>query len=373
MAIFDLFKKSKNKSDLIETIDKDVATVQMLSNAYLDLKSLKEVRNLSFSDIHSVEDAFEQIVPTVNAIYEETNKEGTGLYNLTNAIKGKVPLKLDNQDFASATMKLASGKSVAAINPYTLIIVAAVVAIQKETEMIHDECARILAFLKNDKEAQIEGDIAVLNNIIDGYKYNWDNHDYCQNNHKLALDIKRSSEQNCIFYQKQITGLINEQKKEVISKSTETRQKEFENNFKYYQMSLYLNSYSSYLEVLLLGNFDEKYLNSIIDKQMKLVEDYQNLYAKSLEKLEHIANNSVEAKALKGLGGFMQKAKKVDWINKTGKNIEDKGNKQKLDSFIELKNNENYSFIEMIKDLVFLTDSETEIYLNKDGFIFCKK
>ena len=373
MALFDLFKKGDKKANVVETVDKSVETIQMLSNAYLDLKSLKEVKNLSFSDIHSVGDAFEQILPTVNAIYEEANKEGTGLYNLSNTIRDKVPLELDNHDYASTAMKLASGKSVAAINPYVLIVVVAVVAIQKETEMIHDECDRILTFLKNDKESQIEGDISTLNNIIDGYKYNWSNHDFCQNNHKLALDIKRSSEQNCIFYQKQITGLINDQRKEMISKSTETRQKEFENNFRYDQLSLYLNSYASYLEVLLLGNFDDKYLNSIVNKQMKMVEDYQNLYERSLEKLGEIANSSTEAKALKGLGGFMQKAKKVDWISKTGKNLEDKGSKQKLDSFIELKNNENYSFIEKIKDLAFLSDPKTEIYLNQEGFIFCKK
>lgn len=373
MAIFDIFKKKEEKDNIVENVDKGVEIVQTLSSAYLDLRSLDEVKNLSFSDIESVGDAFNQIMPAVKAIYDEVNRDGSGLYCLTNLIKDKAPLELKGDNYTSGALKLASGKSVAAINPYVLIVMVSVVAIQKQTEMIHEECNRILTFLKNDKESQIEGDLATLNEIIEGYKYNWSNREFCQNNHKLALDIKRSSGQNIIFYQKQINNLINNQKKALASKSTEAKQIEFENNFKYYQMSVYINSYASYLEVLLLGNFDNKYLDSVVANQKNLTNDYQKLFDHASEKLELIVNSSAEAKALRGIGGLMQKTKKVDWFSKTGKSLENKGNKQKLDSFIELKENKNLLFVEKIEDLAFLSDPQTNIYFDKDGFIFCKE
>ena len=196
MGLFDLFKKSENNNDVIGTIEDGLKIAQVVSEAYVDLKSLKEVEKISFKDIKSLNDAFNQLVPSLTAIYEEANKEGTGLYKLTNSLKEKNVFSVNEKELASTALKLSSGKSVACIHPAVLVVAVTVVAIEKEVEIIHDECDRILTFLKNDKESQIEGDITTLNDTIDAYKYNWNIKEFCQNHHKLVLDIKRSAEQN---------------------------------------------------------------------------------------------------------------------------------------------------------------------------------
>ena len=195
MSIFNIFKKKDNdqieekdkKKEVIESIDKGVEVVQLLSEAYIDLKSLEEVKSISFKDVEDVGDAFKVLMPAIKAIYEEANNEGSGLYKLTTTVKDKIPLDIDSQEYSSTALQLASGKTVASINPYVLIVVVAVVTIQKEVEIIHSECNRILTFLKNDKESEIEGDISTLNDIVETYKYNWDNKEYCVNHHKLVL------------------------------------------------------------------------------------------------------------------------------------------------------------------------------------------
>ena len=381
MSIFNIFKKKDNdqieekdkKKEVIESIDKGVEVVQLLSEAYIDLKSLEEVKSISFKDVEDVGDAFKVLMPAIKAIYEEANNEGSGLYKLTTTVKDKIPLDIDSQEYSSTALQLASGKTVASINPYVLIVVVAVVTIQKEVEIIHSECNRILTFLKNDKESEIEGDISTLNDIVETYKYNWDNKEYCVNHHKLVLDIKRSAEHNSVFYQKQIDSMISDNKKDIASKSTEARLKEFENCFNYYQLSLYLYAYASYLELLLLGNFDKRYLDSVKAKLQSNIDNYQSHYVQTLEKLNLLANSSTESKALKGIGGLLQKVKKVNWISNTGTTLINVGNKQTLDAFEALQEPTSKVFIDKIDELSFLSSDEIETYFDKDNIIFVKK
>ena len=373
MGLLDVFKKDKNK-DVAATIEEGAEVVQVLSEAYLDIKSLPTVQQISYKDINSFNDAFKQLAPAVMAIYEEANKKDSGLYKLTNLAleKGK-SLDKATKPMAKQALKLSSGKMVMSCHPVVLVIAVVVISIEKEAVAIHDVCDKILAFLKFDKESQVEGDLATLNTITKEFKYNWDNKEYRQNHHKLALDIKRSAEQNCIFYQKQINNLILDKKKALVSKTLEEKQKAFENSFKYYQLSLYVYAYASLIEALLLGNYEDEYLNCVAEELELHSNNYHSLYNEVLEKLELTANTSAESKVLKGIGGLMQKAKKSEWISKTGKTIETAGNRQTLKSFEELENDPSIVFYNNIKQLSFLMDDKTEIYFNKDGIIFAQE
>ncbi len=55
-----------------------------------------------------------------------------------------------------------------------------------------------------------------------------------------------------------------------------------------YQLALYTFSFSSFLEVMLLENFDTNYLNSITSKIQEYSGDYTALYEKCVEKIESL-------------------------------------------------------------------------------------
>ena len=369
-----LNKNSKDKIDVFAAVDKSATVVQTVSEAYLDLRSLKEVRSFSMKNIHSVSDFFGETVPVLDAVYDELKTKDSGLYKLDSLIsKNETIQQIKESGIHKQALKLASGKTVVAINPVTLVIMATVVSMEQEVKVIKSYCDEILAFLQHNKEAQIEGDITTLNHVIDDYKFNWDNQEYCQNHHKLILDIKRNAEQNIIFYQKQLATSLAGNKTAIASKTTQEKQKEIENLFKYYQLSLYIYAYSSFLEVVLLGNFEKRYLDSIIKRIEELNNDYQTHYNEALEVVKEIANNSIEAKARKGVGDVLQKITKFEFITKAGKNLEESSKKQSADSFLCFENNPNVVFKDKIEQLVFITDPNTEVYFDKNDIVFAKQ
>lgn len=54
------------------------------------------------------------------------------------------------------------------------------------------------------EEAKLKGNINVLADILNNYKFNWDNDKYKDHKHILVQDIKREAEQSIILYQELI-------------------------------------------------------------------------------------------------------------------------------------------------------------------------
>ena len=77
--------------------------------------------------------------------------------------------------------------------------------------------------------------------------------------------------------------------------------KKVENQFKDYQLALYLYSYSSFLEVMLLGNFAEGYLNSVETRISKYSLQYRTLYTECYNLMESYSKTSIQAGVLTGL------------------------------------------------------------------------
>ena len=68
-----------------------------------------------------------------------------------------------------------------------------------------------------------------------------------------------------------------------------------EKAFENYYLSLYQFSYSSFLEVMLLENFDENYLSTVCDKIFKYIEEFKKLRNDCYEKILKDSNTSVTA------------------------------------------------------------------------------
>ena len=98
---------------------------------------------------------------------------------------------------------------------------------------------------------------------MSNFKYNWDNEKYKTNKHILVQQIKKESETSIILYRDQIAKKL--KKRSLIHSDQEVKAvlNKLQAQFKDYQLALYLYSYSTFLEVLLLGNFGKGYLNSV--------------------------------------------------------------------------------------------------------------
>ena len=359
MGLLDRFKKNnESKSDLIvgdkELELKEENTLLNLSNTIL-METRVELteensRSIPIEKLSILGGAVSSIIPSLRTVTQTSTVETSGLYKLANASVGDTLKVAKNGNFWGA-FKTADGSSkfaqlveagpmsvdtqtIMPINPATMMMAVALYSIEQQISEVIEMEKQILSFLEKDKEAEIEADLKTLTTIIKEYKFNWDKEQYVVTHHKLALDIKRTAEKNIIFYQKQISEIMKSKKILVASKSVNSTEKNMEKNFKYYRLSLYIYSLASFLEVMLLGNFQEEYILQVKDMVEKCSDEYAELYSLSHGYIDKIGNATVESNVVKGIGAageaigdFIGKIPLVkegiadEWLVENGKNL----------------------------------------------------
>lgn len=239
----------------------------------------------------------------INNIHEEmlrSAKKGTEIY---------APSFIDSETkkqtlakFKKVEPQTVTTKSVLPIDPMMIAMAAMMVQINQKLDAIQKTQQSILSFLQEDKRAKLQGNLKMLDDILDKYRFNWENEQYRSNYHMKVLDIKQSAEQNIIFFQKQIADKIKGLPAIFLDQALKDTMGKIADDFHDYSMALYLFSYSSYLEIMLLGNFGGEYLNAVAQR----VEDYQAYYqgqfSKCRDHIVRISGDSVQMKVQDALG-----------------------------------------------------------------------
>ena len=174
--------------------------------------------------------------------------------------------------------------------------------INKKLDNIQEMQQRILGFLEQDKQAEQQANLKVLTDILEGYKHNWDNAQYLQNHHMKVLDIKQVAEKNIIFYQEQIAAAIKKMPAIHLDQAVKAAITELGKLFSQYHMALYQFSFASFLEVILLGNFKQAYLDQVAAKVQEYNQHYQIQFSECRDMIKRYSSESVETKVLAGIG-----------------------------------------------------------------------
>jgi len=159
-----------------------------------------------------------------------------------------------------------------------------------------------------------------------------------------------------------------------------------QSDFKDYQLSLYIYSFSSFLETMLLENYTSAYLDRISEKIESYLSMYRDLNKMCFEKIERYSSSSIESQLLKGLA-FVNKAAgdsiaKVPGISKsqidetlieTGDKLKKYGaerTNQKLNQFLEKQSSFVLPFVENIKMVNRLYNQPLELVFDKENLYF---
>ena len=270
-----------------------------------------------------------------------------------------------------------------AFDPTTLLVAATLASIDNKLNTIQELQKEILDFLLQKERSDLKGDLNFLTDILNNYKYNWDNDKYKTNNHIKVLDIKQEAERKIDLYIAQLGQLL-KKKSGLFHSDLEVKKQlsKIQTMLKDYQLALYLFSFSSYLEVMLLENYDANYLEKIIAKIEKYGTVYQDLCKRGYDRLESAAKTSIESNLLKGLAGankFAGKAiAKVPVISKSQIDETLIGTGDKIDEFgagrIQkamdrlLVNQESYitMFVDNITTVKVLYNKPAELIIDKD-------
>ena len=264
------------------------------------------------------------IKPVVTAIQSIGAEGGSGFYYVDTA--GKVMNKSGSKYIGSLKSAASSIDGQARMtkvpcDPTLLFMSMALMTIEQKLDDIKNLGQEILDFIKAQEKAELRANINTLNDILDNYKYNFDNDKYKTNKHILVQQIKKESEKSILLYRDLISSTIN--KKELFHSNQEldSKVKKLNENFREYKNSLYLYSYSTFLEIMLIENFNKDYISNANKKIEEYTYNYRTLYTDSYNTLEGISEKSIQKFLSQGIASIGQGTgnviAKTPIINKT--------------------------------------------------------
>ena len=395
MSILDKFKKKNEILEQEANKEEKYSLVEMNNYMLSDVRKNDLSKNTYSLSISKLSEISPIAVPTANnikTITEQNTKPSQTLYKITNLGK-KDSLKsmkdgktfwgaIKKEDGSSTMAKLKEVKSNNAItlDPTIMMMSVALVSIEQELGEIKELSKKIYSFLEHEKESEIESDLEILNRSIGDFRFNLEDEKYLINNHKQVMDIKRTSNKNMLFYKKEIKDYLSKEKLFTTNNSLNSIILDIQKKFRYYRLSLYIYSFSTFMEILLLGNYKTDYLLNKKNELDELDNEYLEVFNKALEYVKKNANKSLEGNVLTGLGSAGKaignlaekvKIKNVDnWLNEKGDNLKQSGQNIKNDfitKFEEMKESNSKPFINQIEKVDSIYNKTKEIYFDKEN------
>lgn len=236
-----------------------------------------------------------------------TGAGGSGLYYVNTA--GKTMFQMKETGNFIGSLKTSAGlvgggqaqMMPLAFDPTMLFMAAALANIDKKLDSIKEMQQEMMDFLVQKEKAELKGNLTFLYDVFNNYKYNWNNEMYKNSNHTMVLAIKKEAEAKIVFYREQIIAKVN---KKFLIHSDQTVNKQLQavqDQFKDYQLALYTLAFSSFLDVMLVGNYDKEYLSGISEKLDDYSMKYRELYTQCYEEISGYSSTSIQSSLLKGL------------------------------------------------------------------------
>jgi len=186
-------------------------------------------------------------------------------------------------------------------NPATLFMAAALMSIDKKLDTIQETQQEIIEFLEEKEKSKIRGNLNVLADVLNNYKFNWNNEKYKTNKHIQVQEIKRDAEQSVCLYREQIEKQLKKNSPIHSDQDVKSKLKKLQSEFKEYQLSVYLYSFAAFLEIMLLENFDSGYLDSVKAQIENYSIRYRELYTKCYEQIDGYSKSTVQSYLVSGL------------------------------------------------------------------------
>ena len=353
--------------------------------------NLSKAIRIPFTEAALTGGSLMQLAPTLKALVAGNQIGNGSLVRVVFPAGVKGNLAIDKAGMAlGGILKDGGGLAQArlvAVDPSTLAAQAAMAAIMmeinKKLDNIQEMQQRILDFLEQDKQAEQQANLKVLTDILEGYKHNWDNAQYLQNHHMKALDIKQAAEKNIIFYQEQIAAAIKKMPSIHLDQAVKAAITELGKLFSQYRMALYQFSFASFLEVMLLGNFRQAYLDQVAAKVQDYNQHYQIQFSECRDMIKRYSSESVETKVLAGIGNagkalgkfigsvpFLAQGPVDEWLQDNGEALL-KGNDEKTQKVAALFGTEekigNEVFVDSIRNVALISNQTTDVLFDGEA------
>ncbi len=247
----------------------------------------------------------------------------------------------------------------------------------------------IINLIKDDKSSKIKGSLVTLNEILSDYSNEINNDRFKKLKMMKVLDIKNQAQQDMSFYSEQIEKLLKKAEesrtKKAIRKENASNNifDELAFNLKYYKLSIYLYSFASMLEVMLIENLSSQSCSNSIERIENLCNDYRVLYSRCYEEMSDYMHRRLDnqakiaaAQVVKGVGKairhvpVLEKGPVDEFLINTGERIDDARIDyiQRTMNVLRMqKNNESGVFVNHIRLLDDMINNRAEIFIDKEN------
>ncbi len=258
-----------------------------------------------------------------------------------------------------------------------------VVINSKLTDIIAREKA-IVEFLEIDKQTALKADFLTLNTIVREYHHNFDNEKFLHSREAQVIEIRRNAEHDVLFYkelaEKRIAGF-----KKGVHIEIDKALNEIQTRFKYYRLALYIYAYSSFLDVVLLENFSEEFINSIIEDIINHSTQYIDFYNETAKTVKQMAEKSGKSQAMKGASSItsafsklfskMKADKQADKLENSSKSMAEKRESSVEDLVTRFSDNKDAGVDDVIDNLIYLKNlynKESDVIIDSE-YIYIKR
>ncbi|CAN7532435.1 hypothetical protein [Rossellomorea sp. LjRoot5] len=323
------FGKTNENAERKSEIVKAMTDVEYYPSIIEEQICVANYTKLPLSQVSTLGTAFEPLTVAFRKVINGGAAK-SGLYQVT-IPKGAHLAKFKNgSGYLGSVLKengaVGGGQAVLnplVFNPTMLFMATTLATIDKKLANIQEIQLEILDFLVQKERSDLRGDLNFLTDVLNKYKYNWNNDKYIDSNYNIVLSILQGAERKIELYREQITTKIKINKKSLFHGDQWVRKQldEIYSVFKDYQLALYLYSFSSFLEVILLENFKAEYLDGISKKIEDYSLKYSELSTECYDQIKEHAQSSLQSKMYKGsinvsrgIGGHLAKDRDIKKI-----------------------------------------------------------
>lgn len=199
-------------------------------------------------------------------------------------------------------MPLTQTTTVMPFDPATMAVAVALMRIEEKLDALQKTAEETLQFLKLDKQSKQRGDLNALSDIFEECRRNGNDASFRALRNVEVQAIRREAQQNMLFYQEQVSRRLQEQSALHDSQAVRGMLNAVTDEFREYQLSCYLYAFSTFLDVVLQGRFDDATLKAVSEKLQTYAQRYTQLYDRCRAQLEGYQKSAVDVWLRDGLG-----------------------------------------------------------------------
>lgn len=307
MYLKDIIRGRKSMNELVRKNEliKAMTASELASPVMQEELAVQTYSKIPLSRIAALGTGLEPVVAAVQQVVS-SGQAVSGYYKVTIPAGTHLASFKDGTGFLGTALGDTGIAGQARLNPLmcdpTMLFVAATLAnIDKKLDAIQETQQEMLDFIVQKEKSALKGDLDFLMDIYNNYKHNWNSDRYKTANHIKALDVRQNAGRMIDFYREQIKKHISKKAFLYSDHDVKKQLTKVEDEFKEYQLALYLYGFGYFLEILLQENFDAAYLESVSRKVEDMAFQYRELYSMAYEQIEGYTKSSLQSKLVGGL------------------------------------------------------------------------